>query len=134
VLASASGSCESNAPDSSAWYSRERDTAIWMIAAAMGARSQAKSSPNSPNGLPLRSSPPPKNSAKRARNVMLIPMPAATEEIRMSRLATREISWARTPRSSRSSKSCRMPRVTETAACSGFRPVANALGCCISET
>ena len=35
-MASASGSWISSAPDSSAWYSRDRDTAIWMIAAAIG--------------------------------------------------------------------------------------------------
>src|SRR5919204_560852 len=36
ALASASGSRDRIAPDSSAWYSRERLTAIWMIAAAVG--------------------------------------------------------------------------------------------------
>ena len=65
---------------------------------------------------------------------MLMPIAAAIEEIRMSRLATWESSCASTPRSSRSSRICRMPRVTATDACSGFRPVANAFGCIISET
>ena len=65
---------------------------------------------------------------------MLMPMAAAMEEMRMSRFVTWDSSWARTPRSSRSSRICRMPCVTATDACSGLRPVANALGCCISET
>src|SRR2546427_11378020 len=43
ALASASGSWERYAPDSSAWYSRGRETAIWINAAAMAARIQAMS-------------------------------------------------------------------------------------------
>ena len=54
---------------------------------------------------------------------------AATEPMRMSRLRTWASSWARTPRSSSQSQICKMPWVTATAACSGLRPVANALGC-----
>ena len=84
--------------------------------------------------FPPPSSSPPKKNANRARNVMLMPIAAATEETRMSRFATWDSSWARTPRSSRSSRICRMPRVTATAACSGLRPVANAFGCIMSET
>ena len=55
-------------------------------------------------------------------------MVAATEEMRMSRLPTWEISWARTPRSSSQVQICRIPWVTATAAWSGLRPVAKALG------
>jgi hypothetical protein len=84
--------------------------------------------------IPLRSSPEPNHRANRARNVMLIPMAAAIEPIRMSRLATCESSCASTARSSRSSRISRIPRVTATTACSGLRPVANAFGCIISET
>ena len=54
---------------------------------------------------------------------------AATDVMRMSRLPTWLISWASTPRSSSQSSTWRMPWVTATAACSGLRPVANALGC-----
>ncbi len=56
-------------------------------------------------------------------------MAAATEPMRMSRLPTWLISWARTPRSSFQSRMRRMPWVTATAAWSGLRPVAKALGC-----
>jgi hypothetical protein len=65
---------------------------------------------------------------------MLIPMPAAIDEIKMSRFATCESSWARTPRSSRSSRIWRIPFVTETAAWLGLRPVANAFGWAMSLT
>ena len=76
---------ERKAPDSSAWYSRERETAIWMIAAAIGATSHARSRKS---GFPPSSSPPPKNSANWAMNEIEVPMPAAIEEIKMSRFAT----------------------------------------------
>ena len=59
---------------------------------------------------------------------MAMAMVAATEAIRMSRLPTWEISWARTPRSSSQVQICRIPWVTATAAWSGLRPVAKALG------
>ena len=76
----------------------------------------------------------PNQNANRARNVMDIPIAAAIEEIRMSWFATWESSCARTPRSSRSSRICRMPFVTATLAFSGFRPVAKAFGWVMSET
>jgi hypothetical protein len=66
--------------------------------------------------------------AMRASSVMAMARAAATEEIRMSRLPTWLISWARTPRSSSHVHSCRIPSVTATAAWSGLRPVAKALG------
>jgi hypothetical protein len=132
ALARASGSLDRNAPDSSAWYSRDRVTAIWINSAAIGARIQASSITKM--FPPPSSSLPPKKNANRARNVMLMPIAAATDETRMSRLATWESSWARTPRSSRSSRIWRIPWVTATAACSGLRPVAKAFGCIMSET
>jgi hypothetical protein len=74
------------------------------------------------------------NQAKRARNMMIAPMVAATDEIRMSRFLTCDSSWASTPSSSRGSRIGRMPWVTATAACFGLRPVAKALGCWLGET
>ncbi len=59
---------------------------------------------------------------------MAPPMVAAMVPMSMSRLATWLISWARTPRSWRSSMMPRMPVVTATAAWLGLRPVANAFG------
>ena len=76
----------------------------------------------------------PKKKPNRAMNVMLIPIAAAIDEIKMSRFTTCESSCASTPRSSRSSRSCRMPTVTATDALFGLRPVAKAFGCCICET
>ena len=66
--------------------------------------------------------------AMRATKVMARATAAATDPIRMSRLPTWLISWARTPRSSSQERASRMPAVTATAAWSGLRPVANALG------
>ena len=85
---------------------------------------------------PSRSRPPPPppksalNIAMRARNMIAIAMAAATDEIRMSRCRTCEISCASTPRSSSWFTTWSRPWVTATAACSGLRPVANAFGCC----
>ena len=53
---------------------------------------------------------------------------AAMVAMRMSRFCTWESSCASTPSSWRRSRSCRMPSVTATAACDGFRPVAKAFG------
>ena len=66
--------------------------------------------------------------AMRATKVMAMATAAATDPIRMSRLPTWLISWARTPRSSSQERASRMPAVTATAAWSGLRPVAKALG------
>ena len=52
----------------------------------------------------------------------------------MSRLYTWDSSWPITPRSSRVVSSWVMPSVTQTAACCGLRPVANALGCGVGLT
>ena len=75
--------------------------------------------------------PPPKIIAKRAidaMKVMPIATAAATDEIRMSRCHTWDISWARTPWICDQSIEWSRPSVTHTAACEGLRPVANALG------
>ena len=123
------------AAEASASYSRLRLIAIWMSAAAMGARITMRIAPN---GL-LRSSerPPPKimaNWAMLATNVMPMATAAATDPMRMSRLRTWESSWASTPRISSQSRICSRPWVTQTAALSGLRPVANALGCGLGDT
>ena len=55
-------------------------------------------------------------------------MVAATELIKMSRCLTWASSWAMTPSSSCGASACMMPSVAATAACCGFRPVANAFG------
>ena len=52
----------------------------------------------------------------------------ATVMIRTSRLAMCESSWARTPSTSFGSSRFQRPVVTQTAACFGERPVANAFG------
>ena len=62
------------------------------------------------------------------------PIVAAIVPTRVSRFLTCASSCARTPSSSVSSSSCRMPSVAATAACSGLRPVANALGDCSGMT
>ena len=91
-----------------------------------------------PNALPPSSSSPPPNMAPHmamlATKVMPRATAAATELMRMSRFLTCESSWASTPRSSSSSSTWRMPCVTQTAAWSGLRPVANALGCISGDT
>ena len=118
----------SSAPDRSAPYSRERDTDSWMMVAAMGARMADSSSSGA--GTPSSSSPPniDDQRAMLPRKEMAPPMVAAMVPMSMSRLVTWLISWARTPRSWRSSMMSRMPVVTATAAWLGLRPVANALG------
>src|SRR6266536_1673296 len=86
------------APDASAWYSRERDSAIWSSPAAIGASMAIASSPKM---LPPSLSPPPKialNIAIRATNVIINATAAATDPMRMSRLRTCESSWAISPR------------------------------------
>ena len=66
-------------------------------------------------------------------NVIALATAAATEAVRMSRLYTCMSSWPSTPRSSRSSSSCRMPSVAQTAALRGLRPVAKALGAAVGR-
>jgi len=72
--------------------------------------------------------------AKLASSVMPMATAAATEEMRMSRLRTWLISWARTPCSSSQVRISRIPWLTHTAACCGLRPVANAFGCGSGDT
>ena len=58
----------------------------------------------------------------------------ATVMISTSRFAMCESSWASTPSSSFWSSRCQRPVVTQTAACFGERPVANAFGTGVSIT
>ena len=128
--ASGSPSSMSRAPVRSASNSRLRVSAICRRPAASGAR-MARAS-RAMGLLPSSSRLPPKMAAKRAKVAMAVmPMAtaAATDPMRMSRLPTWLISWASTPRSSFQSRMRRMPWVTATAAWSGLRPVAKALGC-----
>ena len=88
ALASASGSRVSSAPDASAWNSRLRLIASWMIDAAIGPRMTSSRLPSTPppSSSSLR---PPKNDANIAmcdRNMITLASAPATEEIRMSRL------------------------------------------------
>ena len=113
----------------SATYSRWREMAIWMIAAAIGARMIVARVPTIPSGL---SSSPPKSRENWRKFAMAEMAPAtiaAMLAMRMSRFLMWPISWARTPSSSRGGSACMMPWVTAIAACLGLRPVANALGC-----
>ena len=71
---------------------------------------------------------PPKKAAKFASIEIAPAMVALMVLMRMSRCLTWASSCAITPRSSRSLNTLRMPVVAATAACSGLRPVANALG------
>ena len=123
-----SGLCVYLAEVSSAAYSRVREIAIWISMAAMGARiSMIKPAQALPR-LSSSSRLPPNQNAMRARKVMAAAMVAATELVRMSRFLTCPSSCATTPSSSESFISRRMPAVNATEACSGFRPVAKALG------
>ena len=61
-------------------------------------------------------------------------MAPAMVAMRMSRFWTWDSSWASTPSSCRRSRIRRMPSVTATAACSGLRPVAKALGASVGMT
>ncbi len=91
-----------------------------------------------PNMLLLRLRPPPPNIeaniAMRAIMVMPMPTAAATEPMRMSRLRTCMSSWASTPRISYQERLSMRPCVMATAAWSGLRPVAKALGCGLGDT
>jgi hypothetical protein len=126
------------APVASAAYSRERDTAIWTIIAAIGATIAIARRPISPP--PLRSSRPPCPPKIAPHLAIVARMPiapaivAAIDAIRMSRFLMCASSWATTPSTSSSLISSRSPRVTATAECDGLRPVANAFGACSGRT
>ena len=120
------------APVSSAWNSRQREIAIWMSIAAIGATIMLTSRPRPPP--PPRSSrrPPPKIIDQRA--MLREHHDGAGERrgdradqdvaIRHVRELVRQVPLRARGESSRR----RMPAVTATAACSGLRPVANAFG------
>ena len=87
------------------------------------------------NGLPppsrLRSLPPPNHIMRvnMSDKIAIAPaVVAATALTNVSRFATCAISWAITPCSWSRSIASKMPVVKAMSACSGFRPVANALG------
>ena len=65
----------------------------------------------------------------RAAKVIPIPMAAATDPMRMSRLRMWASSWASTPRTCSQFIAWSSPSVTATAALLGLRPVAKAFGC-----
>jgi len=118
------------APLESASYSRVRETHNWISIAASGASSSMSSPPIPP---PLRR-PPPNQNAIRARIVIAPASVAAIELVKISRLRTWLNSCASTPSSSSSVSSARIPCVTATEACFGFRPVANAFGDSVGMT
>ena len=132
--ASASGSCVSIAPSSSASNSRVRDSDNWISIDAIGASRLIARRPIIPTPPLSRRFPPPKNSSACATVVITPPMAAATDVVRMSRLYTCMSSCPSTPRSSRSFRIARMPSVQHTAALFGLRPVANAFGVNVGAT
>ena len=86
---------------------------------------------------PSSSSLPPKKSENLAQLASMVIAPArdaATVDMRISRCSTCESSWASTPSSSCLLRIRRIPVVTATALCSGFLPVAKALGLSFSMT
>ena len=113
-------------------YSRVREMASWITAAAKGVSTSIRIPAN---GLFRRSSrSPPNQKANRAMTEMIPAMPAAMVLIRISLCFTWLISWPSTPATSRGVSISISPVVTQTAACSGFRPVAKALGSAVSTT
>ena len=83
----------------SASYSREREIAIWISMAAMGARIIMTIAPTAPPPRSSSSRLPPNQKAMRASIVMAAASVAATELIRMSRCSTWPSSCATTPSS-----------------------------------
>src|SRR5581483_5083772 len=114
----------------SASYSRDREIAIWISIAAIGARIIISSGPNIPPPRSSSSLRGPNQNAIRASIVMVAASIAATELVRMSRCSTCPSSCATTPSISVSFINCRIPVVNATEACDGLRPVANAFGDC----
>ena len=89
ALASASGSLVSSAPDASAWYSRLRLIASWMIDAAIGPRMISSRLPSTPPpALVVVAAAAEERREHRQvrRNMITLASAPATEEIRMSRL------------------------------------------------
>ena len=86
--ASASGSPDSSAPDSSAWYSRDRETASRITVAAIGPSSETRIRARPLGPPPFRFPPPkaPANIAMLANPVITEASAPATHEMRMSRL------------------------------------------------
>ncbi len=140
ALASGSGSPRMRAPSASAPYSREREIAIWISSAAIGARKSATSPPA------MSAMPPPSSSSlpkppkimlhiTMSANMLMAPATlAAMLLISVSRCLMCASSWAMTPASSWRLSVCMMPVVTATAPLLGERPVAKALGMGLSIT
>src|ERR1035438_10108854 len=111
----------------SASNSREREMAICINIAAMGARIiMAIAAMGPPRSSSSRL--PPNQNAMRARKVIVPATMAAMELMRISRCSTWPNSWAATPSSSLSDMSRRRPAVKASEACDGLRPVAKAFG------
>ncbi len=132
--ASQVGSPEISAPMRSAAYSRLRLIAICTSMAAMGARIMMAIEPMMPSGLLRLSDEPPKNMAKFASMPMAPASVAVIVMIRVSRFFTWASSCAITPAISSRLRLCSRPVVAATAAFSGLRPVAKALGWSLSIT
>ncbi len=114
-----------SAPSRSAAYSREREIAIWITAAARGA-TRTSSSVTTMLG---RSRPPPNIRPRLTIEEIAPAIVAATVMVSVSRLRMWASSWAMTPASSSRERICMSPVVTATADRAGLRPVAKALGC-----
>ena len=133
--ASHSGWPEISAPMRSASYSRPRLIAIWTSAAASGARIMAAMATiGLTSGRPSESRPPPIMPPKLASMPMAPESVAATVMISVSRWRTWLSSCAITPAISSRLRWRSRPVVAATAAFSGLRPVAKALGCSSSIT
>ena len=123
--ASQSGWPQISAPILSASYSRDRLIAICTRAAAVGARTMIRIVPTIPSGL-LRLLP---ISQPQVASMEIAPaMVAVMVMVRVSRFFTWASSWAMTPATSSGLRRRSSPVVAATAAFSGFRPVAKALG------
>jgi len=130
AAASAIGLPEISAPPRSAAYSRVRLIAICTSIAASGATMIISKVPNGPSGE-LRSRPP-KKKAKLPSIEMAPAIVAVTVMMSVSRFFTWASSCAMTPSISSWLSDDKRPVVAATAAFSGFRPVAKALGCGLS--
>ncbi len=131
ILASAEASHiglpQISAPSLSASYSREREIAICTMEAASGARIIMAMVPMMPKPLRL-SLLLPEKAAKLASMETAPASVAVMVMVSVSRLRIWASSWATTPATSSRVSMLRRPVFTATAAFSGLRPVAKALG------
>ncbi len=117
------------APSRSASYSREREIAIWITAAASGARSAVAIMTSGFGRSPSR---PPKKKPNWARVEIAPAKVALMVMISVSRFLMWAISCAMTPAISSGLRIRSRPVVAATAAFCGLRPVAKAFGCGLS--